>query len=81
MATRAPLPTGARARARAAALSRSRRPDDAELVNARVYLKYTRVESVIREALASWPPLRADQRQRLAAALNPAPLAGGDDER
>lgn len=58
-------------RARVASLSRSRTPDDPELVAARRDLRATRAESYIRELVASAPPLTPDQRRRLAVLLLP----------
>lgn len=57
------------ARARVAALSRSRTPDDPELVNARRALRAARLENQIRGTLAVTPPLTDEQRDHLAALI------------
>lgn len=57
------------ARARVAALSRSRTPDDPELVNARRVLRAARLEDQIRGTLAVAPPLTDEQREQLAALI------------
>lgn len=59
-------------RARVASLSRSRTPDDAELVAARQRLKAARVEDYIAAVVATAPPLTIEQRDRIAALLVPA---------
>lgn len=65
-------------RARIASLSRSRTPDDPDLVNARRELLEARLADRIRADVAAWPPLTTEQRDRLAALLRPVPTAGGD---
>lgn len=60
-------------RARIASLSRSRPADDPELVTARQNLKALRLEEHVREKVASWPPLRPEQAERIARLLR----AGG----
>lgn len=64
-------------RSRIAALSRSRDPDDPELLNARRDLRDARLADRIRADVAAWPPLTDAQRCRLAALLRP--VGGGDD--
>jgi hypothetical protein len=59
-------PTARRERARIAALTRSRPPDDPDLVGARRNLAADRLERHLRDVAAS---LTAAQRDRLAALL------------
>lgn len=59
-------PTVARERARIASLSRSRKPDDPDLVEARRNLRAASLESHISRVLADAPPLTVDQRRHLA---------------
>jgi hypothetical protein len=61
-------------RARIASLSRSRTPDDPELVDARRNLRAERLADYIRRTVDSAPPLSAEQRDRLALLLR-----GGSD--
>ncbi len=56
-------------RARVASLSRSRQPDDPDLVAARRDLRAARAEEYIRTLAAGMPPLTLEQRDRLAALL------------
>lgn len=56
-------------RARIASLTRSRKPDDPELVAARRDFKTARLEDYIAQTVDSWPPLTAEQRDRLALLL------------
>lgn len=56
-------------RARIAGLSRDRRPDDPELVDARRNLKALRLEDAVAKAVAEAPPLTSEQRDRIAALL------------
>ena len=63
-------------RARIAALSRSRTPDDPELLQARRALGLARTEQRIRDAIESAPPLDAETVARLHS-LIPAVEAGG----
>ncbi len=56
-------------RARVAALSRSRKPDDPDLVAARQTLKAERLSEYIRRTVATLPPLSPEQRERLALLL------------
>lgn len=64
-------------RARVASLSRSRTPDDPELIDARRTLKATRLEHYVREAVESFPPLTEAQLDCIAAVLRPTASAGG----
>jgi len=59
-------------RAKIAALSRSRTPDDPELVGARRDHRAARLEAYIRLAVDAAPPLTAEQRDRLAVLLRGA---------
>ena len=61
-------------RARVASLSRSRTPDDPDLVNARRNLKAERLADYIARVVDAAPPLTPAQRDRLALLLRP----GGD---
>lgn len=56
-------------RARVASLSRSRTPDDPDLVDARRDLRAARLEDYIRRTIEAAPPLTEDQRRHLAALL------------
>lgn len=56
-------------RARVASLTRSRTPDDPDLVDARRNLKAARLEAYIEKVVAEAPPLTAAQRDRLAVLL------------
>ena len=56
-------------RAKIASLTRSRTPDDPELVDARRNLKAIRLEDHVRQVMATWPPLPDDQCARVAALL------------
>ncbi|QNF93578.1 hypothetical protein [Janibacter sp. YB324] len=56
-------------RARVASLSRSRTPDDPELIAARRQLRETRLAEHIAKVVAEAPPLTAEQRDRLAVLL------------
>jgi len=60
-------------RARVASLSRSRTPDDPDLVNARRNLKAERLADYIERVVDAMPPLTPAQRDRLALLLR-----GGD---
>ncbi len=57
-------------RARVASLSRSRVPDDPDLVAARRDLRAARAEEYIRQVVDAAPPLTDDQRRQLAAILH-----------
>lgn len=56
-------------RARVAALSRSRTPEDPDLLDARRGLRYERAADYISELVSSAPPLTDEQRNRLASLL------------
>lgn len=58
-------------RARVAALSRSRRADDPELVNARRSLKATRLEDYVSRVVSEAPQMTAEQLDRVAVLLRP----------
>lgn len=59
-------------RARVASLSRSRKPDDPSLLEARRNLRAARAEDYVRKLVDSAPPLTDEQRARLAALLQPS---------
>lgn len=59
-------------RARVASLSRSRTPDDPDLINARRDLKASRLEAHIRRIVADAPAFTAEQAHRLASILRGA---------
>ncbi len=61
-------------RARVASLSRSRTPDDPDLIAARRNLRAERLADYIQRTVDAAPPLTAEQRARLAGLL----VAGGD---
>lgn len=56
-------------RGRVAALSRSRTPDDPELVDARRNLAVLRLEEQIRHTISTAPPFTRRQRDGLAALI------------
>ncbi len=58
-------------RARVASLSRDRQPDDPDLIEARRDLHAARLAEHITKAVAGWPPLTVEQRDRLAVLLRP----------
>jgi hypothetical protein len=58
-------------RARVAALSRSRTPDDPELVAERRKLRAQVLEDHVRRVVEAAPPLTQEQRDRIAALLRP----------
>lgn len=60
-------------RARVASLTRSRKADDPELVEARRNLRALRLEEYVTRVVAEAPPLTDEQRERIAALLR----AGG----
>lgn len=62
-------------RARVAALSRSRTPDDPELVDARRDLRAARAEDYIKALVDGMPPLTDEQKRRLSTLLNPPAVA------
>lgn len=59
-------------RARVASLSRSRTPDDPDLIAARGALAAERLAAYIEKTVAEAPPLTSAQRDRLALLLRPA---------
>ena len=59
-------------RARVASLSRSRTPDDPDLISARRNLRTERLADYIRRTVDAAPPLTAEQRDRLAVLLRGA---------
>lgn len=70
----APLsPAANSARGKIAALSRSRRPDDPDLVEARRELRAAKLECHIQRVLSEAPPLSDEQKVRIAGLLR----AGG----
>ena len=56
-------------RARVASLSRSRTPDDPDLLNARRDLRAARLEEAIRRTAAELPPLAPEQVEKLTGLL------------
>jgi hypothetical protein len=58
-------------RARIAALSRSRKADDPDLITARRDLRAEKLADHIRQVVDAAPPLSDEQRDRLAALLRP----------
>ncbi len=64
-------------RGRVAALSRSRSPEDPELLDARRSLAAERLAKHIEQIVAQAPPLTNEQREILAAMLAPAGEVGG----
>lgn len=62
-------------RAKVAALSRSRRADDSELIEARRNLKAAKLEEYVARVVAQAPPLTDEQAHRIASLLRPY---GGD---
>ena len=61
--------TAAHHRARIAALSRDRKPDDPELLDAGRDLAYERLAEHVRKVVDAAPPATADQLARIAAIL------------
>jgi hypothetical protein len=57
-------------RARIAALTRSRPPDDPELVKARRKLRGLRLAEMTAEVLNGWPPLTEQQIENVVAILH-----------
>lgn len=68
-----PMSTWTSERARVASLSRSRKPNDPELVDARRNLRALRLEEHVTRVVAEAPPFTDEQRERIAALLR----AGG----
>jgi hypothetical protein len=63
-------------RARIGALSRSRRSDDPELVEAKRGLAEANIAAYIEKVLAQAPPLSDDQKTRLTELLRPVRRGG-----
>lgn len=63
-----------RERAKVAALKRHRAPDDPDVLDAERDLTVARAEDYIRAVVASAPPLRPDDVERLRALLPAAPV-------
>lgn len=59
-------------RARVASLSRSRTPDDPDLIAARGNLKAERLAAYIENVVSTAPPLTAAQKSRLSALIGGA---------
>ena len=59
-------------RARIAALSRSRTPDDPDLLVARLEHRAARLEEYVARAVAEAPPLTPEMRDRIALLLRTA---------
>lgn len=62
-------------RARVASLSRSRKPNDPDLINARRNLCAAKLEEYVARVVAEAPPLTEEQANRIASKLRPF---GGD---
>lgn len=62
-------------RARVASLTRSRTPDDPDLIDARRRLKAERLSDYIQRVVDDAPPLTNEQRTHLAALLAPRSAA------
>lgn len=60
-----------------AGLSRSRHPDDPDLIEARRELAAAKLEAYVQKVVANAPPLTSSQRDRIAVLLRPA-RSGGD---
>jgi len=64
-------------RARVASLTRSRKPDDPDLIAARQRLKAARLEEYVARVVAEAPPLAPADAERIASMLRPyAPKRG-----
>jgi hypothetical protein len=59
-------------RARVASLTRSRTPDDPDLIAARRNLAAARLEDYVQRVVDAAPPLTPEQRDRIAAILAPS---------
>ncbi|QYJ04238.1 hypothetical protein KUV85_00725 [Nocardioides panacisoli] len=66
------MSTIAREHARVASLSRSRKPDDPELIEAKRNLRAARLKAYVRRVVDSAPPLTDDQRDEIASILRGA---------
>lgn len=67
-----PSPRWTSHRARLASLSRSREPDDPDLIAARRDLKAARLTEYVARTVDDFPPLTDEQRSRVAALLRGA---------
>lgn len=65
-------------RARIAALSRSRTPDDPDLIQARRALGLARTVERVRQAIEDAPPLDAETAARLRSLIPAAVVQAGD---
>jgi len=65
--------------ARIGALSRSRKPDDPDLIEAQRALRVLQAEEYVRRLVDGFPPLTREQRARLATLLQPAEVKEADD--
>ena len=68
------MPASTHYRAKVASLTRSRTPDDPELVEAKRDYRAEKLGELIQHQVDAWPPLTIEQRERLAAILR-----GGQD--
>jgi len=68
-------------RARVAGLKRHRRPDDPAIAEATRDLAAERLAEHVRAVVDRFPPLSAEQRDRIATLLRPSPpnREGGDE--
>ena len=64
-------------RGRVASLSRSRTPDDPELLAARRELAADGIAAYVERAVAKAPPLTNEQRERIAALIAPGVVMHG----
>jgi hypothetical protein len=62
----------ARERARYAALSRDRKPDDPERLEARRNLRFECLSEHVARVVAEAPPMTDEQREQIASLLRPA---------
>lgn len=65
--SRSPSPNVARARGAVAAFSRSRLPDDPELLSAKRDLAAENIAAYVARTVAAAPPLTRDQQNRIVA--------------
>jgi len=56
-------------RGKVAGLSRTREPDDPELLDARQAMRAARIADYVKGEVAKFPPLTAEQRERIALIL------------
>ena len=64
-------------RGRVASLSRTRKPNDPDLIEARRHLATAKLEQYVARVVAEAPPLTDEQLERVSALLRPA-RSGGD---